>query len=352
MKITSSLLRRIVGPKAMDSLNPYSGLTIVEELHSYGRLTSTMMKAIRSRPEGLLTCGNYTILGVLGQGGAGWVLDAVHSRLGIRAAIKLFPANQQSLAACEQVRARRARQLNQSGLIRVRALGFSPLFGRSIVMERAEGDLSSLEDRSDANILGIGRQIAETLRRLHRLGFIHRDLKPANLFLTRRGVVLGDVGLMRRLNSAAHDVETEVYGRNDSTAGTRPYMPLELIHGHAEPHFGDDLFALACTLAELKLNRRIFTSRHPDVRDKERWQVLELLGSSALYPIVRRGTDPDPHNRYPSARDMLDDLSHVGMRSLPRRRPLMPLGHVFPTAVIAAGMAAGLGMVAASIWLR
>jgi len=130
------------------------------------------------------TLGPYKILAPLGAGGMGEVYRAHDSRLGRDVAIKVLPEH---LAATPEVRARFEReartisQLNHPHICTLYDVGHQD--GTDyLVMELLEGE--TLAHRLEkgalpvADVLSIGRQIAEALDRAHRAGVVHRDLKP------------------------------------------------------------------------------------------------------------------------------------------------------------------------------
>jgi serine/threonine protein kinase len=78
-------------------------------------------------------------------------------------------------------------------------------------MELLQGE--SLDDRLKregrlplADVLRIGREVAEALAEAHERGLIHRDIKPANLWLEgkRQRVKVLDFGLARATGEDPH----------------------------------------------------------------------------------------------------------------------------------------------------
>src|SRR5262245_40274712 len=133
----------------------------------------------------------------------GEVYRAHDTRLGREVAIKVLPQHQ---AATPDARARFEReartisQLNHPHICTLYDIGHQD--GTDyLVMELLEGE--SLAHRLErgaipvADVLTIGRQIAEALDRAHRAGVVHRDPKPANIMLTRSGAKLLDFGVAR-----------------------------------------------------------------------------------------------------------------------------------------------------------
>ena len=156
-----------------------------------------------------LLAGKYRIERVLGQGGMGVVVSAVHTALDERVAIKLLLP--EALASAETVarfqrEARAAVRIKSEHVARVIDVGavdpaaaaLQPMLGIPLapgapfmVMEHLEGQDLAAVLRS-AGPLSLGDAVAyvtqaiEAIAEAHSLGIVHRDLKPSNLFLTRR----------------------------------------------------------------------------------------------------------------------------------------------------------------------
>src|SRR5262245_3005274 len=147
--------------------------------------------------------GPYEVIAPLGAGGMGEVYRARDTRLGRDVAVKVVP---QHLSANPEVRARferEARTISQLGHPNICTLyDIGNQNGTDyLVMEMLDGEtLAHRLDRGAlplAEVLALGRQIAEALDRAHRAGVVHRDLKPGNIMLTRTGAKLLDFGLAR-----------------------------------------------------------------------------------------------------------------------------------------------------------
>jgi serine/threonine protein kinase len=123
----------------------------------------------------------------------------------------------------------------------------SPLYATS-----AADRVASLGMLDVAEVVAIGRSIAETLDRVHRRGVVHGDIKPSNVLLGRPGrpdaVALADFG-----------VATLVGDRTwtQSAAMSLPYAAPERIDG-APASITTDLYALGATLFHLIVGRAPF----------------------------------------------------------------------------------------------
>lgn len=207
--------------------------------------------------------GAYTIVRLLGAGGAGEVWRATDERLGRDVAIKIllphFSHDAERLGRFAE-EARAAGALNHSNILTVYDVGEN----RGIpflVSECLEGQ--NLRQRMEAAPVPVGQAVAialECARGLaaaHARGIIHRDLKPENTFLRSDGSVkILDFG-MAKLHSAingAHGHGTQ--SMSGVIVGTAGYMAPEQIQG--EPvDARSDLFGLGVMLYEM------LSGRHP-----------------------------------------------------------------------------------------
>ena len=151
---------------------------------------STISWPRRKLPDELGRLGPYRVLKVLGAGGMGVVFQAEDPHLQRLVALKaMLPG----LAASESAKqrflreARAAAALKHDHIVTIYQVG-EDRGAPFLAMEFLEGE--SLDDRLKregklplAEVLRIGREMAEGLAAAHERGLIHRDIKPANVWL-------------------------------------------------------------------------------------------------------------------------------------------------------------------------
>lgn len=179
-------------------------------------------------------------------------------------------------------------------------------------------------------VLWLGARMAEGLAHAHDRGIIHRDLKPANVLITDEGCpMVLDFNLSQDTKLRNHPAATQI-------GGTLPYMaPEHLLATGGNASRVDsrsDVYALGVILHEMLTGHLPFPARRGDLEDilpsmlADRRQVPRLRpGNAGITPaveaIVRHCLEPDPANRYQSARNLQEDLDrHLEHRPLLHQR--------------------------------
>lgn len=183
-------------------------------------------------------------------------------------------------------------------------------------------------------VAAIGVQLCGALDRLHSAGFLHRDIKPRNVMVTPDGTaVLVDLGL-----ATAGDLVR--VATDDTVAGTWAYMSPEQRQRRGIST-RSDIYGVGCTLYECLAGRPPRTLvgdgtstraiAPPSVR------VSNPAVPDALAEVVAICLDPIPTDRYPSARDLGDDLLAVlaGRPRGWRRRPWSRRARIGAAAAVA-----------------
>ena len=133
---------------------------------------------------------------------------------------------------------------------------------------------------------------------------IHRDIKPRNVFVKGRSCVLGDFGLMKRMDTSPD----EGFLKESLGAGMPyPYRSpdqVAYLKGVAPLSAKSDVFQLGLVLAEM------FTGKNPEraAQDLDEPVVLDALGtvpgalSGAIVSAINRMLERDPTARDPASR--------------------------------------------------
>jgi len=211
--------------------------------------------------EGQILAGKYRVERVLGIGGMGVVVAALHLQLDERVAIKFMLP--EAFASAEAIarfsrEARAAVKIKSEHVARVLDVGVLESGAPYMVMEYLDGsDLSAwLEQHTRLSIeqsVEFVLQAGEAIAEAHSLGIVHRDLKPANLFVVRRpsggfAVKVLDFGISKVTRSGAPDFGVT---KSSATMGSPLYMAPELISDAREADARCDIWALGVILYEL-----------------------------------------------------------------------------------------------------
>lgn len=212
--------------------------------------------------------GHYEIQSKLGQGGMGWVYQAVDRRLNRPVAIKVLPPGE---IATEEARKRLAKEaeaasaLNHPNIVTVYEIG---RWGSIdfIAMERVGGktlrEIIQHRPMSARELVMIAIQIADALAAAHEMGIVHRDLKPGNVMVTERGLVkVLDFGLAKRMlapvSGDADSAATVTVTTPGVIFGTYAYMSPEQAEGESVDHRAD-IFSFGCVMYEIATGKRAF----------------------------------------------------------------------------------------------
>jgi hypothetical protein len=324
------------------------------------------------RSDSLGRLGHYEVLDVLGRGGFGIVFRAFDARLERVVAIKVLSPEMASTSPARKRFLREARagaQIRHENVVPIHVVEEQPL--PYLVMDYIPGE--TLQDRLDragpldaADVVAIGRQVAEGLAAAHAAGLIHRDVKPANILIEagpRPRVRITDFGLAR----AADDASITQSG---VVAGTPLYMSPEQARGDTLDH-RTDLFSLGSVLYQMVSGRPPFRADttlgvlHRVAEDTPR-PIGEIIPEAPawLCDLIARLHAKNPDDRFQSAREVADLLADceatlranrdVNVR-LSAARPAAPLRRVKWAATAVVVLLLGLGLaegVGLTHWFR
>jgi serine/threonine protein kinase len=294
---------------------------------------STDSSSSSSLSEGMKV-GPYRVLNKIGEGGMGVVYHALDERLNRFVALKTLRGSAVDEAGERRLwrEARVAASLNHPGVCRLYDVGESR--GRIyLVMELLEGEpLARAISRGAMDVpqaIDTMLGVLEALEGLHQKELIHRDLKPSNIFLTPHGVKLLDFGLAQAATRLAAAGDS-ITGQFAPEAGTPYYLSPEQLEGH-EPDARSDVFAAGSVFFELLTGRRAFAGRdtvaifHAILSEKP--PAIQDFRAKPVEGIVHKALARNPHERYPSARAMAEDLraARLGGRSAPAQPKLKRL---------------------------
>ncbi len=220
---------------------------------------------------GSVIAGKYEIIGLIGAGGVGYVVSAMHLELGEMVALKFL--REESLAH-EQVverfsrEARAAAKIKSEYVARVFDVGSLPNGVPFIVMEYLHGkDLADVvrERGKLPTKLAVEYvlQACEALASAHAVGIVHRDIKPENMFLSRQGegvevIKVLDFGISKVALTGAAALEGRKFAKTMMPMGTPAYMSPEQIRSTGDVDARTDIWALGCVLFELLTGHCVF----------------------------------------------------------------------------------------------
>jgi serine/threonine-protein kinase len=218
---------------------------------------------------GDVLAGKFRVERVLGVGGMGVVVAAMHLQLNQRVALKfLLPDVLKSpeLVARFHREAQSTTRIKSEHVVRVIDVGTLESGAPYMVMEFLEGqDLAQLIKQRGGlpgqEAIEYLLQACEALAEAHMLGIVHRDLKPANLFLTQHAdgtplIKVLDFGISKAV------LEDEAPGQGltqtQAVMGSPQYMSPEQLKSSRSVDGRSDVWALGIILHELLTGETAF----------------------------------------------------------------------------------------------
>ncbi len=299
--------------------------------------------------------GRYTVERELGHGGMATVYLA-RDPSGAPVALKLLNPELASTVGADRFRReiRVAARLEHPNILGVLDSGVAsvPVGGGAVdflwfTMPYVEGQ--NVWERFEkegafpaAEVVRIGRAVAEALAYASEHGVVHRDIKPDNILLQGDRVLVADFGVARAVSEVAEKLTA-----TGMVVGTPTYMSPEQASGERELDGRSDIFSLACVLYELLAGQAPFHGPTPQATLMRRFTGP----ARALRPIVdvpeaveagiMRALARDPADRYPNAAEFAEALAG--------RPPAPPVPEPAATRPAAAARKGCLGVVALGV---
>ncbi|MFB8002150.1 serine/threonine-protein kinase [Nocardia sp. NPDC056000] len=281
----------------------------------------------------------YTLDGMLGQGGMGSVYLAHHPRLPRQVALKLLG---QEVSTDPELRKRFEQEAN--AIARLDHPNIVGIHDRGvhdghlwIAMQYVQGvDASRLDPRqvSVDRALRIIIETASALDFAHSRGVLHRDVKPANILLSEADTgrderaILTDFGIARLLDSNTQLTSTGMF------TATLAYASPEQLSGEQVDHRADQ-YSLACTLFTLLAGHPPFASGNPgQVVAAHLSQPLPRLSHIRndipphLDDVIARATAKRREDRFTSCTEFV-----TAARTVPSGQSASPVSRTPPTVV-------------------
>lgn len=242
----------------------------------------------------------YKVVGKLGEGAMGTVLEVFDESLGRRCAMKVLSTDYSRSPGFLRRFMREATalgKLSHRGIVRVHDVNIGLDNRPFITMEVVDGvDLHEYLLRhgpmSILQAVEILVEALEALQYIHEQGIVHRDIKPSNLILSEDGVRIVDFGISLQ---AGRERSTYTSDR----MGTPSYMAPEQWTGDASP--ASDIYASGRMLFTLLAGR-------PPVDTAEKLRQVVPGVTKELEEVYEMATAPQPGDRYPTAESLAQAL--------------------------------------------
>jgi tRNA A-37 threonylcarbamoyl transferase component Bud32 len=263
---------------------------------------------------------NYRIERLLGQGGMASVYYGVDLHLHRPAAIKVMAERYRDQEAYTQRFLREARAMASwrhpnipqvygagvEGELSYYAMEYveGPDLERLIRVYTRRGELMPLAD-----VLRIGRAVAEALDYAHRRGVIHRDVKPSNVLVSQEGrILLTDFGLILQVEQGTHG---EVFG-------SPHYIAPEQARSSAAAVPQSDLYSLGVMLYQLLVGVLPFDDPSPAALALKHVsqpppppRQLNPALDPALEAALLKALSKLPEERFETGKELVDALEGV-----------------------------------------
>ena len=260
--------------------------------------------------------GKYKILRKLGSGGFGTVYLAEDTILKCQRALKIPHRTSAQADKLLQESVLQTRLLDHPHIVKLLTVDIIDNI-LIMVMEYVEGtDLEKILDQSSSlqvkTALKYFKQILSALAFAHQKSVIHRDIRPSNVLINLDDdVKVADFGTSTLLQEKQF-ATTKI--------GSPPYMAPEQFEGKAV--FASDVYSAGSLFYEMVSGFPPVVLANPMEIYKrvKAGQLTPLSQKNSLVPpelnrVIMKTLAPDLKERYPQARDVLNDLEHLADRS-------------------------------------
>ncbi|HVJ50555.1 Stk1 family PASTA domain-containing Ser/Thr kinase [Desulfitobacterium sp.] len=185
-----------------------------------------------------------------------------------------------------------------------------------IVMEYVEGQnlkelIRNYAPLSSEQSINLARQIAEAIRHAHEHHIIHRDIKPHNILVTADGrAKVTDFGIARAVSAATMT-------HTGDMVGSVHYLSPEQAKG-VPTNEQSDLYSLGIILYELLTGKVPYDGETPIAIALKHLQEVPVPPSKlnpqisqGLENVILRAIAKAPEQRYQTAVELINDLTHV-----------------------------------------
>jgi serine/threonine protein kinase/Tfp pilus assembly protein PilF len=297
---------------------------------------TTNPESLKIIPRDAIIAGKYKVLDLIGRGGMGIVYKAEDTKLQRPVALKFlteYLAHDRQAVERFQREARAASALNHPHICTIydidehegqHFIALEFLEGKTLT-EYMQGMRLDVDQ-----IVDLAIQVAGGLEAAHAKGIIHRDIKPGNIFVTSSGQAkILDFGLAKLLPAPQPKAEgrpaperptltiEEPLTSPGSTMGTVAYMSPEQALGKSLDA-RTDLFSWGVVLYEMGTGMLPFRG---DTSAAIFNGILNITPApptrlnpdlpSELVRIIDKALEKERDVRYPSARDLLVDLTRL-----------------------------------------
>ncbi|HEY1954968.1 MAG TPA: serine/threonine-protein kinase [Polyangiaceae bacterium] len=282
---------------------------------------------------GSTIAGKYRVERVLGQGGMGVVVVAMHDELDQRVAIKFLLPD--ALSDAEWVarfsrEAKAAARIKSEHAVKVYDVGKLETGAPYMVMEYLEGqDLQTILNEKGSlpvsDAVEYLLQACEAIAEAHSAGVVHRDLKPANLFVTHRTdgsscVKILDFGISKLTPLTDGGAREQTMTNTTAIVGSPLYMSPEQMRASKNVDRRTDIWSLGVILQELVSGAPSFvantTAELCALVLTAAPSPLALPNAPGLDAVIARCLEKTPEKRYTNVAELAHALERFGPASV------------------------------------